>query len=252
MLYPAPARAALVLAGRMRGAADVWALARRALSAQAGSGAPPSSQLSQHKLNLTVAERAAGTNARADAEDRAAEYTRRKLLKQQPAAAPEPFISPAGALAPLDDGDGRRAFLAEPPPEGGLAGIAERQIQAAQRQGTFDNLRLRGAALEEILDPHDATHFSSGDAMAARVLKAANYRRDALAKLQCMVSALTRCCVRAGLRAWSCAQSSTRRDASLSQSWKPRRALRCARTAMGTPLQRRCAATRGCVASGRL
>ena len=168
------------LVARMRGAAGAAALCRRALCSVAGSSgsAPPAtSQLAQHKLNLTHAERAAGASARADAESRAAEYARRRLMPKQPAPPAEPFSTSDGACAPLDDGDPRLAYVAEPPPEGGLAGIAERQILAAQRQGAFDNLRLRGAPLEAVLDPHDVTHFAGdGNAMAARVLKAANYK----------------------------------------------------------------------------
>ena len=157
--------------------AAVRSLARRFLSSQSDGGAPSVSQLAQAKMNLTLAERVAGTAARSDAEARAAEYMRRRERAQQSAGDQEPFSRPEGALAPLDDGDSRRAYLVEPPPEGGLAGVAELRIKAAQKLGDFDNLRLRGAPLENVLDPHEATHFTAhGNAIAARILKAANYK----------------------------------------------------------------------------
>ena len=157
-------------------------LARHCFSSQSDGGAPSVSQLAHAKMNLTLAERVAGSAARSDAEARAAEYVRRRARAQEPAGDQEPFSRPEGALAPLDDGDSRRAYLAEPPPEGGLAGVAELRIKAAQRQGDFDNLRLRGSPLENVLDPHEATHFTAhGGAIAARILKAANYKCALLA-----------------------------------------------------------------------
>ena len=160
----------------MRGAAAVRCLARFRFFS---SKPPPASQLAQAKLNLTLAERVAGSAARSDAEARAADYVRRRARAQQPAGEepPEPFSRPKGALEPLEDGDPRRAYLVEPPPEGGLAGVAELRIRAAQKQGEFDNLRLSGVPLNNVLSPHDATHFTDhGDAIAARILKAANYK----------------------------------------------------------------------------
>ena len=75
--------------------------------------------------------------------------------------------------------DFRRRYLFEPPPESGLAGIAERAIQAAMKEGAFDNLALRGAPLSAVLDPHDAQFYSTDTdaAMMARILKNANFRR---------------------------------------------------------------------------
>ena len=210
----------------MRGAAVARCLARRFLSSKPP---PPASQLAQAKLNLTLAERVAGSAARSDAEARAANYVRRRARAQQPAgdeASPEAFSRPEGALAPLEDGDPRRAYLAEPPPEGGLAGVAELRIRAAQRQGDFDNLRLCGAPLEDVLDPHEATHFADhGGAIAARILKAANYKCDL--RVACS----------------SCVRCSRARIFFLAQACEPRATYRAGRGAARRP---RRAALGGC------
>ena len=142
------------------------------------------------------AERVAGAAARSSAEERAAQYLRARARASATAVndddedGSEPFTTPAGANEPLDDGDdARRRMYAEPSPESGLAGVAERAILAAQREGAFANLSTKGAPLDKLLDPHDAQFFTldASAALAARVLKTANYRRGEKVKTRARV-----------------------------------------------------------------